>query len=898
MALSVFMVAEKPSLAQSIAQILSDGRMSSRRAALDVHEFEGRFRGQPARFKMTSVIGHVYSLDFTAAFNSWDKVDPAQLYDAPTVKLEANPKAHVVDHLQREGRGCDVLVLWLDCDREGENICFEVMDNVVPHMSRRGGQGGQGGQGQGQVLRARFSAITAPEIKAAMGNLVAPNEAEARAVDARQELDLRVGVSFTRFQTRFFQGRYGNLDASVISYGPCQTPTLNFCVERHQTIVSFQPEPFWSVRPRASKAGSPLELEWDRGRVFDQDVGAMYAALVRDAKRLRVVDVVEKEDRKPRPHGLNTVEMLKVASASLGMGPAHAMQIAERLYTAGYLSYPRTESSAYPPNFDINGTLAALRNHPVYGGYAAALLQQGVKHPQGGTDVGDHPPITPVRPAREEELGGGDAWRLYDFVARHFLGSVSPDAVYRKTKATFEAGGEGFSAVGSVVVRPGFTAIMPWRATQSDPLPPLSPGEVLPLAEVELYQGRTSPPDYLTEADLIGLMEKHGIGTDASIPVHINNICERNYVSIQSGRRVVPTELGITLIRGYQLIDPELCKPQVRAHVEQQIDLIARGRAGQGAVVAHTLQQFRAKFLFFVAQIARMDSLFEASFSPLAASGKPLSKCGKCRRYLKHISARPQRLYCNTCEEVLALPQGGAIKVYKSLVCPLDGYELLLFSLAGADGKTYPLCPFCYNNPPFEGAMKVGVEGAVGSKPGMPCSTCLHPTCPHSLASHAVFPCPNPACCATSSSSSSAPAASAAAAAAAGGPAKPNNPGTSGSGTTPTSSKVGTVVLDPVSAPKWRLDCNRCDFLMYLPPNLHSARVRPRDTCEDCGGRLLDLDWKKGQLPPSLAAEAEGEGGTLISGVCVLCDEEVAKLCEVKHGHAFAARRMGPRGRG
>jgi DNA topoisomerase-3 len=58
-------------------------------------------------------------------------------------------------------------------------------------------------------------------------------------------------------------------------------------------------------------------------------------------------------------------------------------------------------------------------------------------------------------------------------------------------------------------------------------------------------------------------MEKHGIGTDASISVHINNICQRNYVAIHSGRRVVPTELGITLISGYQRIDPELCRPQV-----------------------------------------------------------------------------------------------------------------------------------------------------------------------------------------------------------------------------------------------------------------------------------------------------------------------------------------------
>ncbi len=67
----------------------------------------------------------------------------------------------------------------------------------------------------------------------------------------------------------------------------------------------------------------------------------------------------------------------------------------------------------------------------------------------------------------------------------------------------------------------------------------------------------------------------------------------------------------------------------------------------------------RASLLFADMSTQRMDSLFEASFSPLASSGKVLSRCGKCRRYMKLIASRPSRLYCPTCEEVYNMPQVG-----------------------------------------------------------------------------------------------------------------------------------------------------------------------------------------------------------------------------------------------
>ena len=91
--------------------------------------------------------------------------------------------------------------------------------------------------------------------------------------------------------------------------------------------------------------------------------------------------------------------------------------------------------------------------------------------------------------------------------------------------------------------------------------------------QLKLVERQTSPPDYLSEAELISLMEKHGIGTDASIAVHINNICERNYVSVSAARRLKPTTLGVVLVHGYQKVgDVRLLKHLVTASVSKSIN--------------------------------------------------------------------------------------------------------------------------------------------------------------------------------------------------------------------------------------------------------------------------------------------------------------------------------------
>lgn len=216
--------------------------------------------------------------------------------------------------------------------------------------------------------------------------------------------------------------------------------------------------------------------------------------------------------------------------------------------------------------------------------------------------------------------------RLYDLITRHFIATVSPDAKLINTKVKFSCGGEEFTLNGAQVVSKGFTEILTSTSLTDQFLPDFNNGKTYPINTIKVRRGQTSPPGYLTESELIGVMEKHGIGTDASIPTHINNICQRNYVQLASGRTLIPTELGIVLVHGYYKTDAELVLPKVRANIEKQCTLVAQGEASKDDVLRHSLNILEQKFSYFVRKIDRMDSLFEASFSPLAATGKPLSK--------------------------------------------------------------------------------------------------------------------------------------------------------------------------------------------------------------------------------------------------------------------------------
>lgn len=169
--------------------------------------------------------------------------------------------------------------------------------------------------------------------------------------------------------------------------------------------------------------------------------------------------------------------------------------------------------------------------------------------------------------------------------------------------------------------------------------------------------------------------------------------------------------------------------------------------------------------------------------------------------------------------------------------------------MVGPDAKSFPLCPFCYNNPPFEGidklfgALKLDDTGKVGKGAGMPCFLCPHPACKQSMITQGVCACPE---CS------------------------------------------GTLILDPVSAPKWRLYCNICNCIVLLPHAAHRITTTDKK-CPTCESTIIEVDFNKKTTPLE-------DGATLHEG-CILCDELLHSLIEMKHGKSFFMRSGRGRGR-
>ncbi|KAJ3773023.1 DNA topoisomerase [Lentinula raphanica] len=591
----VLCVAEKPSISKSISQILSGGQYNTRNTASKfIKNYDFDYPQTRSRFTVTCVSGHLTERDFPDEYRKWTSCDPFTLFDiGPITRIPDKMKA-IERNLFNEAKNAETLMIWTDCDREGEHIGSEIV--AVCKRAKR----------NINVKRARFSAIIPQQIHNAAQHPVNLDQRLVDAVEARIILDLKIGAAFTRWQTLTLKAKFRQLDdIQLLSYGPCQYPTLGFVVSRFQDIQSFRPETFWYiylslVRPNPSQgADQETRFNWRRGHLFDQDIALVLYEHVLANPLAKVEKVLKKETKKFKPLPLTTVELQKAGSRLLKLAPKKVLDIAEKLYQNGFLSYPRTETDQYDPQFDFQSLIQKQTVDPAWGNFAQGLQQGGFHAPRRGkNDDKAHPPIHPT--AHAGNLNG-DEKRVYEYITRRFLASCSEDAIGNQTTVDVVCGDEKFYATGLTVIAKNYLEVYPYDKWVDNVLPEFVEGETFNPSVCELREGQTTKPSPLTEADLVALMDKNGIGTDATIAQHIQTIIDREYVIEHyegATKYLMPSTLGLGLVEGYDKVEivKNMTKPMLRRETERRMSRITQGNVSKHEMIAQCIEEYKEMY--------------------------------------------------------------------------------------------------------------------------------------------------------------------------------------------------------------------------------------------------------------------------------------------------------------
>ncbi|WP_121822310.1 DNA topoisomerase I [Halostella salina] len=571
-------ITEKDNAARRIADILSGGSADAeRRNGVNVYGWGGK--------RCIGLSGHVVGVDFPDEYSDWRDVEPVELVDA---EVEKRPtQENIVRTLRLLARDADAVTIATDYDREGELIgkeAYELVREVNDEVP---------------IQRVRFSSITDNEVRDAFAE---PEELDfdlAAAGEARQIIDLVWGAALTRFLSL----SAGQLGDDFISVGRVQSPTLKLIVDREREIRDFDPEEYREIYADLLKAGTDdaFEAQYfyrdeddnEAERVWDADAAEEAYATLADASAVTVDRVNRRTRTDAPPAPFNTTQFIR-AAGSLGYSAQRAMSIAEDLYTAGYITYPRTDNTVYPEDLDPETLLDEFVGHREFGGDAEALLElDGIDPTEGDEETTDHPPIHPTG----EFPGAGelsdDEWEVYELVVRRFFATVAEAAEWEHLKVVGSVDDCSLKANGKRLVEAGYHDVYPYFSTSENYVPDVSEGEELSVTDVRLEEKETQPPRRYGQSRLIETMEEMGIGTKSTRHNTVEKLYDRGYVENDPPR---PTQLAMAVVEAAEEYADRVVSEGMTKQLERDMTAIAEGEATLDDVTEESREMLETVF--------------------------------------------------------------------------------------------------------------------------------------------------------------------------------------------------------------------------------------------------------------------------------------------------------------
>ena len=531
-------------------------------------------------------------------------------------------------------KDADELILATDPDREGEAISWHVLDVLKQKKLVK----------DKPVSRVVFNAITKAAITEAM---LHPRQIDEPLVDAylaRRALDYLVGFTLSPILWRKLPGSR--------SAGRVQSVALRIVCDRENEIERFRAVEYWSVAAKLNEKGKSFEarLYSVDGKVTDKlgiKSGAEAETLKRaiEAGRFEVRSV-DKKPTKRNPYAPFTTSSLQQdASSRLGFSPSRTMQLAQRLYEDGVITYMRTDGIDMAPEAVAAARDAIEKNFgSPYLPQTPRIYQNKAKNAQEA-----HEAIRPTDMFRQPDtVADADQRKLYGLIWRRTLASQMRPAEIERTTADIAVNAPGrditLRAVGSVVTFPGFLAVYGVEAKSdkdsdeddedSRELPPLAVGDSPRLDEALIEQHFTQPPARYTEASLIKKMEELGIGRPSTYAATISVLQDRNYVRLEK-RALVPEDRGRIVTAFLENFFAKLVEYGFTAGLEEKLDDISAGSVKWKDVLRDFWKDFthqteEIKDLRVSEVLDALNESLKDHIFPAKADGSDPRRCPNC----------------------------------------------------------------------------------------------------------------------------------------------------------------------------------------------------------------------------------------------------------------------------
>lgn len=426
----------------------------------------------------------------------------------PTYEVQPD-KERVIAELKKLSKGADMVWLASDEDREGEAISWHLYETL--------------GLTEKNTKRIVFHEITKPAILKAIDN---PRKIDINLVNAQQArrvLDRLVGFELSPILWRKVR--------PSLSAGRVQSVAVRLIVEREREIQKFVSTSAYKVSALFKVGSGILKAELDKRFATEAEAQAF---LEKCKQAAYTIESLETKPAKRSPAAPFTTSTLQQEAArKLGFSVAQTMQVAQRLYEAGKITYMRTDS------VNLSDTAMDQANKAINQNYGAKYYNpRKYKNKSKGAQEA-HEAIRPTYIDRTVIDGERNEQRLYDLIWKRTIASQMSDAELEKTTAKVNVSGatEVFVAQGEVLKFDGFLKVYMEGTDDEDSdeenssmLPPMKVGEKLESQEITATQRFTHHPARYTEASLVKKLEELGIGRPSTYAPTISTVQKRNYV--------------------------------------------------------------------------------------------------------------------------------------------------------------------------------------------------------------------------------------------------------------------------------------------------------------------------------------------------------------------------------